>query len=114
MRAAGCFLLGFGPVTQDALGTFLPVMTLKAEGGGTWNAGRYSNPKVEQLVELARVEMNPEKRQALISEIQRVHKEDIGHVPLHEQLVIWGVRDGVEVVPDTRDFIVLRFVNIRR
>ena len=57
--------------------------------------------------------MNPEKRQALISEVQRIHKEDIGHVPLHEQLVIWGVRDWVDVVPDARDYLVLRFVNVR-
>ncbi|HEY1418447.1 MAG TPA: hypothetical protein VGF41_11090, partial [Myxococcaceae bacterium] len=61
----------------------------------------------------ARMEMNPEKRQALISEIQRIHKDDIGHIPLHEQLVLWGVRDGTEVQPDARDYVILRFVNVR-
>jgi peptide/nickel transport system substrate-binding protein len=107
------FLLGWAPVTQDALGVFLPVMTLKAAGGGAWNAGRYTNPKLEELVQWARVEMNVEKRRALISEIQRIHKEDIGQVPLHEQVIIWGLRDGVEVQPDPRDYVILRFVNVR-
>ena len=108
------FMLGWAPVTQDALGVFLPVMALKAEGSGAFNAGRYTNPKVEELVKSARMEMNPEKRRALISEIQRIHKDDIGHIPLHEQLVLWGVRDGVEVQPDARDYVILRFVNVRR
>jgi len=57
--------------------------------------------------------MNPEKRRALMSEVLRIHKEDFGHVPLHEQLVIWGARDTVDVVPDPRDRVQLRFVKMR-
>ncbi|HET9158737.1 MAG TPA: ABC transporter substrate-binding protein [Myxococcaceae bacterium] len=108
------FLLGWHPVTIDALATFLPVMTLKAEGGGTFNAGRYSDPRLEDLLQQARVEMNPEKRLALLSEMQRIHREDVGHIPLHEQMVIWGVRDGVRLKPDPRDHVVLRFVSVGR
>jgi peptide/nickel transport system substrate-binding protein len=108
------FLLGWHPVTIDALATFLPVMTLKAEGGGTFNGGRYSNPRLEELLQQARVEMNPGKRLALLSEMQRIHREDIGHIPLHEQMVIWGVRDGVRLKLDPRDHVVLRFVSVGR
>jgi len=107
------FLLGWFPPTVDAWGTFFPTMTLKVEGGGTFNAGRYSNPRIEDLVQQARVEMNPDKRRHLLSEIQRIHKEDVGHIPLHQQMVIWGVRNGVEVKLDPRDHVILRFVNIR-
>ena len=57
--------------------------------------------------------MNSDKRRGLLSEIQRVHREDVGHIPLHEQLVIWGVHDGVEVKLDPRDHVILRFVTVR-
>ena len=96
------------------MATFVPTMTMKGEGAGAWNAGRYSNPKVEELVDQIRVEMNQEKRRALMSEVLRIHKEDFGHLPLHEQLIIWGVRDGVEVTPDARDRVQLRFVKMRQ
>jgi len=59
------------------------------------------------------VEMNPETRRNQIRDVLRIHKEDFGHLPLHEQLVMWGVRDGVEVTPDPRDRVQLRFVKMR-
>ncbi|HVP60017.1 MAG TPA: ABC transporter substrate-binding protein [Myxococcaceae bacterium] len=108
------FLLGFSPETADAMATLLPVMTMKLEGSGAWNGGRYTNPRVEELVTRIRVEMDPEKRRKLISEALRIHREDFGHLPLHEQLVIWGARDAVEVVPDPRDRVQLRFVKMRQ
>ena len=52
------FLLGFSPETADAMATFLPVMTMTLEGSGAWNGGRYTNPKIEQLVSQIRVEMD--------------------------------------------------------
>ena len=108
------FLLGFSPETADAMATLLPVMTMKLDGSGAWNGGRYSNPKVEELVSQIRVEMDLEKRRKQIFEALRIHKEDFGHLPLHEQLIIWGARDTVDVVPDPRDRVQLRFVKMRQ
>jgi peptide/nickel transport system substrate-binding protein len=86
---------------------------MKGEGSGAWNGGRYTNPRIEELIGQIRVEMDPEKRRKQISEVLRIHKEDFGHLTLHEQLVIWGAREGVEVVPDPRDRVQLRFVKMR-
>jgi peptide/nickel transport system substrate-binding protein len=108
------FLLGFSPETADAMVALLEVMTMKLDGSGGWNCGRYTNPKVEELVREIRTEMDPEKRRKLISEALRIHKEDFGHLPLHEQLIIWGARDTVDVVPDPRDRVQLRFVKMRK
>jgi peptide/nickel transport system substrate-binding protein len=58
--------------------------------------------------------MDPEKRRKEIYEALRIHKEDFGHLPLHEQLIIWGARDTVDVVPDPRDRVQLRFVKMRQ
>jgi peptide/nickel transport system substrate-binding protein len=107
-------LLGWGPVNIDAMSTFLSVMTLDQPGSGTFNAGRYHDPRFEQLVAAARVEVTPEKRKTLISEALRVHRDDVGHIPLYETMVVWGVRDGVDVHLDARDFVLLRFVAVRK
>jgi len=108
------FLLGWGTVALDASMTFLPLVLMKGEGAGTFNAGRYSNPSVEELMAQARVEMNPERRRKLISEAIRTHKEDVGHIPLYEPMVLWGARDGVQVHLDPRDQVFLRFVSVRK
>ena len=108
------FFSGWGSVAFDASMTLLPLALMKGEGAGTWNAGRYSNPRVEELMTQARVEMNPERRRKLISDAIRTHKEDVGHIPLYEPMVLWAVRDGVEVNLDPRDYVLLRFVSIRK
>ena len=40
-------------------------------------------------------EVDPAKRQALISEALTIHKAEIGHIPLHQAGLAWGVRKGV-------------------
>jgi len=107
-------LLGWGATNVDAMTTFLSVMTLDQPGSGTFNAGRYHDPRFEKLVAAAGVETNPEKRQKLISDALRVHRDDVGHIPLYETMVIWGVRDGVDVHLDARDYVLLRFVAVRK
>jgi peptide/nickel transport system substrate-binding protein len=42
----------------------------------------------------------------MISEAFRLHKEDFGHIPLHQQSLAWGMRKNVTVVqlPDNFNF----------
>jgi peptide/nickel transport system substrate-binding protein len=60
-------------------------------GQGTWNSGRYSNPKVEELTDRIAVEVDETKRNELVREAFRIHQEDVGHIPLHQQALAWGV-----------------------
>jgi peptide/nickel transport system substrate-binding protein len=46
------------------------------------NRGRYRNPKVDELTEKIRVEMDREKRKELCSEVQKIVAEDLPYVPL--------------------------------
>ena len=107
-------LLGWQPLNLDAMSTLVSLLVLDMPGSGVWNTGRYHNPRFEELASAARVEMNPERRQKLISEALRIQKEEIASIPLFESMVVWGVRDGVEVNPDPRDQVILRFVSVRK
>src|SRR5258708_19400285 len=46
------------------------------------NRGRYRNPKVDELTDAIRVEMNQPKRKALTSEVQKILAEDLSYIPL--------------------------------
>ena len=102
-------LLGWQPLTYDSHSPLQNVMSTPSETIGTYNVGSYSNPRVDELAAIVEVETDPEKRQAAITEAFKIHMEDIGHIPLHQQAIAWGVRDGVSVVQRPDDSFMLQW-----
>ncbi|MGH6920987.1 MAG: ABC transporter substrate-binding protein, partial [Geminicoccaceae bacterium] len=93
------YMLGWTPGSYDAHNMLQNITTMDGEAQGTWNSGRYSNPRVEELTDLIAVEIDDAKRNELIREAFQIHKDDVGHLPLHQQALAWGVRtDTVESV----------------
>ena len=55
--------------------------------------------------------MDPQKRNAMIKEAFEIHRDDVGHIPLHQQFLAWGVADTVaEVKLRPQDDVDLRYV----
>jgi peptide/nickel transport system substrate-binding protein len=93
------YMLGWTPSSFDAYDPLQNLMTLDGEAQGTWNCGRYSNPELEALTDQIAVEIDEDKRNELIREAFQIHKDEVGHIPLHQQALAWGVRsDTVESV----------------
>ena len=93
------YMLGWTPGSYDAYNALQNLMTMDGEAQGTWNSGRYSNPEVETLTDQIAVEIDEDKRNELIRDAFQIHKDDVGHLPLHQQALAWGVRgDTVESV----------------
>jgi peptide/nickel transport system substrate-binding protein len=93
------YMLGWTPSSFDAYDPLQNLMTMDGEAQGTWNCGRYSNPKLEVLTDQIAVEIDGDKRNELIRQAFQIHKDEVGHVPLHQQALAWGVRaDTVESV----------------
>lgn len=108
------YLFGWTPNTFDAFNVLQNVMTLEPEGHGSWNAGRYSNPRVEALTLQIRTEIDQDKRNALIKEAFRIHQDDIGHIPLHQQFLAWGIADTVaDIKQRPQNGVDLRYVIMR-
>jgi len=94
------YMLGWTPDTYDS---WNPLWNLigthdQALGRGRFNYGSYSNAKVDELIGQVQSEVDPKKRQAEISEAFKIHKEEFGHIPLHQQALAWGVKDNVSLV----------------
>jgi peptide/nickel transport system substrate-binding protein len=93
------YMLGWTPGSYDAYNALQNIMTMDGDAQGTWNSGHYSNPKVEELTDQIAVEIDEAKRNELIREAFQIHKDDVGHLPLHQQALAWGIRgDAVESV----------------
>jgi peptide/nickel transport system substrate-binding protein len=86
------FMLGWTPGSYDAYNPLQNLMTMDGEGQGTWNSGRYSNPEVEKLTDLIAVTVDEAKRNDLIRKAFKIHQDDVGHIPLHQQALAWGIR----------------------
>jgi peptide/nickel transport system substrate-binding protein len=109
------YMLGWTPGSYDAYNVLQNIMTLEGDAQGAWNSGRYSNPEVEQLTDQIATEVDEEARDELIREAFRIHKEDVGHLPLHQQALAWGVRSDTidEIIQRPFNDIDLRYVTIK-
>ena len=111
-REVSFYALGWTPST-DVEGVLVPLLhTPNAAGDGDYNAGRYSNPKVDALIDKARVELDPAKRMSMLTEAMTLADEDAAYVILTHRSVYWAMRDKVRVKPRPNDLLDLRFVNL--
>jgi peptide/nickel transport system substrate-binding protein len=93
------YLLGWGVPTFDALYTLQAILRTKGQGGdGSWNFSGYSNPKVDAIVDKLKSEPDFAKRAALAKEALQLDIADVGHIPIHHQVIPWAMRKNVTVV----------------
>jgi len=109
------YMLGWTPGSYDAYNPLQNLMTLDGPAQGAWNSGRYSHPDVEQLTDEIATTVDEELRNELIREAFRIHKEDVGHIPLHQQALAWGVRSDTieEIIQRPFNDIDLRYVTVK-
>jgi peptide/nickel transport system substrate-binding protein len=88
-------MLGWGSYAADlALRAIL--MTPNADkGNGAWNWGRYSNPKVDKLVEDALDTVDEAKREAFARDAAALAAADVAIVPLYHQVVTWAMKKTI-------------------
>ena len=81
-------------------------------GNGTFNAGRYSNPKLDALIDAIRVEGNLDKRRTLIGDALRMLAADLPMVPMYHRTLAWAMRPSVSLVHWPNDVLELRWVQV--
>ena len=106
------YLLGWIPDDQDAGSVIAHLMVPPADGGLAWNGGGYGNPKVTELSRKITSEVDTAKRQAMIDEAFKIVKDDVGYIPLHQQALSWGVRNGVTVSQRADNALQYWYINI--
>ena len=113
-RDTSFYMLGWTPDSLDSHNALFALMATPGESGqGQFNLGTYSNPKLDELTQKIASENNRSKRQAMIAEAFKIHADDIGHLPLHQQPLVWGMKKNIEAVLLANNFNYLKWVNIR-
>lgn len=97
-------LLGWGSFSGD-LALRALVATPNAEKGyGAWNWGRYSNPKVDALLEQGFATPDETKREALAREAASLALKDVPVILLHHQLASWAMKKNIAYSPRTDEY----------
>ena len=108
------FMLGWTPgATYDVHNVFEQIMQTRGGGKGGFNLGNYSNKAFDDLANKIEQETDKAKRDAMIVQAHRIHKEDFGHIPLHQQAVVWAARDNIELTQLADNFFPLRYVRVK-
>lgn len=97
------FMLGWATLPMlDSYSVLSALLHTKSDRMGAWNPGGYSNAEIDALTQQAAVELDVEKRNAMMTEALKIARDDVAIIPLHQQPLAWAVRDGVSL-PLTAD-----------
>ena len=108
------YMLGWGVPTFDSQYAVQSLLRTRVEKtpDGDYNLGRYSNAKVDAAVDKLKTEVDRKKRAELAREITRLHMDDVGHIPLHFQVIPWAMRSNVKVVHRADNRLTVKWVQI--
>ncbi|MGF1628596.1 MAG: ABC transporter substrate-binding protein [Kiloniellaceae bacterium] len=95
------YLAGWGAATGEMSSPLRALVATpdKAKGYGGTNAGRYSNPEMDALIDQALATVDDDKREALLQQASQVVIQDYGILPLHFEVTPWAFRKGISFVP---------------
>jgi peptide/nickel transport system substrate-binding protein len=112
-RDTSAFMLGWGGAITDAQTILTPVLhSPDAKGAGDFNWGNYSNPKLDALIDAARVESDAAKRKKMIADAISEHNAQVHHVPLHRQVIPWAMRENIRAVHRADNWVETQWVYI--
>lgn len=112
-REVSLFLLGWSPAGYDAHSMLFTVLGSPAGARGQWNFGAYSNPQLDGLAARAQSELDDNQRNELIRQALALHEADVGHVPLYEPRLSWGLRSDITTFQRADGFMLFKWMQVR-
>ena len=113
-RDTSFYMLGWTSSTVDAQNPMYTIMSTPGDGGvGQYNLGAYSNKRVDELTTLVGSETDDKKRNALIHEAIKLHQDDVGHIPLHQQALLWGMKKNIELVQWPDNIMRWKYIDVK-
>ena len=82
-------------------------------GFGTFNAGRYSNPKLDTLIDAMRIEPDLTRRRAMVATVLRMVGDEMPAIPLYRRTLNWAMKKNVRAVQWPSDAPELRWLRVQ-
>ena len=107
-------MLGWGVPTFDAIYS-LQFLVRSADGvaDGNYNVGRYRNPELDALIDQIKVEVDQKKRLGIIEQALILEHQDVSHLPLHNQVIPWAMKNNIEVVHRADNRLDWRLITVK-
>jgi peptide/nickel transport system substrate-binding protein len=86
--------------------------TYDRNGLGSFNAGRYSNPKLDVLIDAIRVEPDIARRRGMVGEALKMVAADLPYIPLYRRKLNWAMARNLTLVQWPNDMLELRWVKM--
>jgi peptide/nickel transport system substrate-binding protein len=108
-RRTDFYMLGWGTQTFDSHNHFVYLY----RSDGQYNATGYAEPRVDELIDTIGTTMVTYARDAMIEEVWRTVLADVVVVPLHHQVMVWALRDRLELPIDALDLPRFRLARLK-
>ncbi|MEO9101994.1 MAG: ABC transporter substrate-binding protein [Burkholderiaceae bacterium] len=114
-RDTSFYMLGWTPTTYDAHNALNALTACPTDAGaGQFNLGAYCNPELDKVTQAIQSETDKTKRDALIKQAFDIHNADIGHLPLHQQALAWGVAKNVTLTQLPDNYMHFKWMSIKK
>jgi peptide/nickel transport system substrate-binding protein len=96
---ASIYMLGWGVPTFDTLYSAQSLFRTVGTGGdGNYNVGRYSNARMDVVVDRIKTETDLQVRNRSLTEALQLSNDTVSHIPLHNQIIPWAMKKNIEIV----------------
>jgi len=112
-RDTSFYLHAWTPAANDAHNALNSLIACPdGSGAGTFNLGTYCNPVVDDLIKKIQAEADPKQRDAFIRKAFEIHANDIGHLPLHQQVLMWGISNKVTIAQRADNMMLYKWISV--
>ncbi len=106
------YMLGWGVPPFDSEYVFNFLVHTRGGDRGSWNATGYSNPDLDAKIVSLASETDLEVRDATIQEIWEVVQAETLYLPVHHQVLNWGMKDGIAIEVDPEDQPKIKYISM--
>jgi peptide/nickel transport system substrate-binding protein len=108
------YMLGWGGAATDPIFILQPVLHgANGKGDGDYNYGRYSNARLDTLVDQVKTEIDVEKRRRMINDALMIQHDELLTLPLHRQVIPWATRSNVAAVHLANNNVIPNWVTVK-
>ena len=107
-------MLGWGVATFDGLYTLQSLVRTKTSGAdGSFNQGRISDRKLDEMIDALKVTTDTKKRDAVLKQALEITRDQAYYVPLHHQARPWAMKKNVTIIYSLDDRPQARFTTVK-
>lgn len=106
------YMLGWGIPPMDSEYIFNFLYHTRGAERGSWNNTRYSNPEVDEMIVSLASDIDPESRDATIAKLWDTVQAETLYLPVHHQVLNWGMKDNVDIGVDPEDQPKVKYISL--